>query len=106
MSLEHSPARERKSRHPRTRVGIEPAAYDIKRIASDFEARWCAGQHVDLGDYLQAVNVQRRVLATLGLQRRARDVSPSLSDDDGMPWSPMRARFSDAIDADASEATE
>jgi hypothetical protein len=45
-------------------------------IVADFEARWVAGQPVDLGDYLQAVNVQRRVLATLGLQRRQRDVTP------------------------------
>jgi hypothetical protein len=35
---------------------------------------------VPLSDYLTAVNVQRRVLATLGLQRRQRDVSPTLSD--------------------------
>jgi hypothetical protein len=45
-------------------------------IVADFEARWVAGEPVPLGDYLSAVNVQRRVLATLGLQRRARDVSP------------------------------
>jgi hypothetical protein len=45
-------------------------------IAADAEARWVAGQPVELGDYLQAVNVQRRVLATLGLQRRPRDVTP------------------------------
>lgn len=44
-------------------------------IAADAETRWLAGQQIELGDYLQAVNVQRRVLATLGLQRRARDVS-------------------------------
>jgi hypothetical protein len=45
-------------------------------IVADFEARWVAGQPVPLADYLSAVNVQRRVLATLGLQRRARDVTP------------------------------
>jgi hypothetical protein len=47
-------------------------------IVADFEARWVAGQPVELNEYLAAVNVQRRVLATLGLQRRAKDVSPSL----------------------------
>jgi hypothetical protein len=34
-------------------------------IVGDFEARWVAGQQVALGDYLAAVNVQRRVLTTL-----------------------------------------
>ena len=48
-------------------------------IVADFEARWVAGQLVELGEYLAAVNVQRRVLATLGLRRRPRDVTPSLS---------------------------
>ena len=48
-------------------------------IVADFEARWVAGQPVELNEYLAAVNVQRRVLATLGLQRRPRDVTlPSL----------------------------
>ncbi len=43
-------------------------------IVADFETRWIAGEQVPLGDYLQAVNVQRRVLATLGLERRQRIV--------------------------------
>jgi hypothetical protein len=47
-------------------------------IVADFEARWVAGQQVALADYLAAVNVQRRVLATLGLQRRPRDTTPTL----------------------------
>ena len=47
-------------------------------IVADFEARWVAGQPVELNEYLAAVNVQRRVLATLGLQRRSRDVTLSL----------------------------
>jgi hypothetical protein len=42
------------------------------------EARWLAGQPVELLDYLSAVNNQRRVLATIGLERRARTVVPSL----------------------------
>jgi hypothetical protein len=47
-------------------------------LVEDCEARWLGGQNVDLGSYLAAVNVQRRVLATIGLERRARDVTPSL----------------------------
>jgi hypothetical protein len=38
------------------------------------EAAWLAGQEVALGDYLSAVNSQRRVLTTIGLERRPRDV--------------------------------
>ncbi len=44
----------------------------------DFETRWCLGEVVELPDYLQAINVQRRLLVSLGLERRARDVTPSL----------------------------
>jgi len=44
------------------------------------EAQWLAGQEVALGDYLAAINAQRRVLSTVGLERRQRDVTPSLAD--------------------------
>ena len=43
-------------------------------IVADFEARWVAGEPVPLGDYLAAVNTQRRVLATLGLERCQKEV--------------------------------
>ncbi|MGB9041129.1 MAG: hypothetical protein WCC81_01505 [Pseudolabrys sp.] len=33
------------------------------------ETQWLAGEPVDLSDYLAAINAQRRVLATIGLQR-------------------------------------
>ncbi len=49
-------------------------------LAEDYEARWIAGEQVEVGEYLSAINVQRRVLATLGLERRARDVTPRLAD--------------------------
>ena len=39
------------------------------------EAQWLAGETVELADYLMAINSQRRVLATIGLSRVARDVS-------------------------------
>jgi hypothetical protein len=42
------------------------------------EAEWLGGQKVDLPTYMSAVNVQRRVLATIGLERRSRDVTPNL----------------------------
>jgi hypothetical protein len=42
------------------------------------EAEWLGGQKVDLPAYMSAVNVQRRVLATIGLERRSRDITPTL----------------------------
>jgi hypothetical protein len=44
------------------------------------EVRWSAGQSIDLASYLAAINTQRRVLVSLGLERRQRDVTPDLSD--------------------------
>jgi hypothetical protein len=41
------------------------------------EAMWLSGQNVDLPSYMSAVNVQRRVLATIGLERRQRDITPT-----------------------------
>jgi hypothetical protein len=44
------------------------------------EAQWLAGAAVDLADYLAAINAQRRVLATIGLERVARELPQSLAD--------------------------
>jgi hypothetical protein len=44
------------------------------------EALWLGGKAVELGDYLAAINSQRRVLATIGLERRARNVTPSVAE--------------------------
>jgi hypothetical protein len=46
----------------------------VGAIVADFEARWVAGEPVPLPEYLSAVNVQRRVLATLGLRRVPKDI--------------------------------
>jgi hypothetical protein len=46
-------------------------------ILEDCETRWIAGETVDLGSYLSAVGVQRRVLISLGLDRVPRDVTPT-----------------------------
>lgn len=45
-------------------------------LLADGETRLLAGQNIDITQHLAAVNVQRRVLATLGLSRVARDVTP------------------------------
>jgi glutathione S-transferase len=44
------------------------------------EVKWLGGEAVDLADYLAAINAQRRVLATIGLERRARNVTPSVAE--------------------------
>ncbi len=49
-------------------------------MIDDMEARWMLGEPVDVTEYLAASNAQRRLLTTLGLERRARDVTPSLRD--------------------------
>jgi hypothetical protein len=59
----------------------------------DFEVRWSLGEPIELPDYLTAINVQRRVLVTLGLERRARDVSSTLALMRQKPdWTPLRGR--------------
>ena len=47
-------------------------------IAEDAEARWVSGGDVAIGDYLATVNAQRRVLTTIGLERRAKDITLTL----------------------------
>lgn len=49
-------------------------------LVEDFEARWVAGEDVDLPGYLSAIGVQRRLLKTIGIRRTPRDVTPRLAD--------------------------
>ena len=42
------------------------------------EAAWLGGAQVELAEYLAAINSQRRVLATIGLQRRPREAALDL----------------------------
>jgi hypothetical protein len=48
-------------------------------MLEDQEVKWLAGAPVELDKYCTLVNAQRRVLADIGLERRARDVSPSFN---------------------------
>ena len=43
------------------------------------EVMWLAGEKIDETALLAAVNCQRRLLETVGLQRRAREVTPSIA---------------------------
>jgi hypothetical protein len=47
-------------------------------MVEDMEARWLLGRPIDVAAYTALVNVQRRLLTTVGLQRRPRDVTPDL----------------------------
>src|SRR5262245_41338246 len=47
-------------------------------LLEDYEVRGAAGEPFDLNAYLAGINAQRRVLATLGLERRAKDVTPEI----------------------------
>ena len=49
-------------------------------IVEDCEVRWLERKPVDLAEYLAAVNAQRRVLVTVGLDRVPHDITP-----DGTP---------------------
>lgn len=57
----------------------------IKRAAitggmlEDLAARWLMGEPVDPGTYATLSNAERRLLETVGLKRRARDIVPSLA---------------------------
>ena len=48
-------------------------------VLEDMEIRWLRGEAVEFGQLCALVNCQRRVLADIGLERRQRDVTPSLS---------------------------
>ena len=56
---------------------IEHAAV-MGAIIEHYGTQWLAGAQIDVAEYLSAINAQRRVLVTLGLERRPRDVTPSL----------------------------
>ena len=51
----------------------------LTAMLDDYETRWAAGEVAELPGYLAAINALRRVLVTLGLERRAKAV-PSLKD--------------------------
>lgn len=47
-------------------------------LIESYEATWLAGKKTPIETYLSTINAQRRVLTTLGLERRAHDVTPSV----------------------------
>jgi hypothetical protein len=57
-----------------TRQLIQNAAMLAAMIESSASA-WLSGDPVDLNSYFAALNNQRRILVTLGLERRAKDIT-------------------------------
>lgn len=51
----------------------------IGAMLKDAGASYLSGQPTDLVEFQTLANCQRRLLETLGLQRRSRDVTPDLS---------------------------
>lgn len=49
-------------------------------MSEDLAARWLTGELIDPATFCTLGNAERRLLETLGLKRRARDVTPSLHD--------------------------
>jgi hypothetical protein len=83
----------------------------IKRVSTleleceQAEGKLSMGEEIDLDLYQRMLNTLRRALEALGLERKARDVTP-----DGVEieiFSPMRARWAaEAAAAAAKETTE
>jgi hypothetical protein len=44
-------------------------------LLEDYEVRWLKRERLDLDAYVRAVGAQRRVLQTIGLERRARHIN-------------------------------
>jgi hypothetical protein len=67
------------------------------------EGRMSLGEQVDLDRYGRAASHLRRILESLGLERKARDVLTLDGTAEAVPFSPMRARW--AAEAAAKEPT-
>ncbi|TGS95519.1 hypothetical protein EN814_16375 [Mesorhizobium sp. M2D.F.Ca.ET.171.01.1.1] len=50
----------------------------IGAMLKDAAASWLSGEPTDLSEFQTLANCQRRLLETIGLRRRAKDVTPSL----------------------------
>jgi hypothetical protein len=55
-------------------------AAGLSVLAALAESRLLSGDNIDISELVSVGNAQRRILATLGLQRRQKDVTPSLAE--------------------------
>jgi hypothetical protein len=49
-------------------------------LLEDLEAKWLKGEPIDPGLYATLGNAQRRLFETVGLKRKSRDITPTVSD--------------------------
>lgn len=59
---------------------IIDAAAVMGAMLQDLAVRYLGGGSIDVAEYTTLANAQRRLLADLGLERQARDVTPSLAE--------------------------
>ncbi len=52
----------------------------LSTMIRDMEVRWLKGESIDLAEYTALINARRREAQTVGLDRRARDITPDLRD--------------------------
>jgi len=62
----------------RAELEIIRRAAGLSVLAAMAESRLLAGDEINIAELVSVVNAQRRILATLGLKRLARDITPSL----------------------------
>ncbi len=62
----------------RAQLDLARRCAGVNTLCDKFEAAIVAGEEVDVAEYLGACNVARRLAVTLGLKRRAMDVTPDL----------------------------
>jgi hypothetical protein len=61
------------------RAIIENAAV-LGAVVEDMGAKWISGEQIDLALFATLSNTRRRLLESVGLDRTARDVTPSVSE--------------------------
>jgi hypothetical protein len=90
-----------------TRQLVQAAAV-LGAIIESSATAWLSGDPVDLPGYYTAINSQRRLLTTLGLERRAKDVSMNLAQHQAMKRERERVLAAEAkqIEADVDEAAQ
>ena len=64
----------------RAELELVRRAAGLAVLAGTAEAKLLAGEDIDIGELVAVGNAQRRILATLGLSRRQKDLTPDLKD--------------------------
>lgn len=73
----------------------------LAAMLEHYETEWAANKTIPLADYMAVVNAQRRILLSLGLERRARNVTPNGTLADYIRKKPAQTKLIDDNDGDA-----